>query len=60
MQQTPLPPYGNRFNPVFEGSGGGNRYSGGPGGGVIYFEIVKTLILNGGISSNGRKPYVEY
>ena len=56
MQQNPLDPYGDRFNPILEGSGGGNRFLGGSGGGVVYMEVVTQLLLDGEISSNGEGP----
>lgn len=43
MQQKPFEQYGNPFNPIFEGSGGGNRFYGGSGGGVIYIEVAVLL-----------------
>ncbi|CAK78049.1 unnamed protein product (macronuclear) [Paramecium tetraurelia] len=43
----PREAYGNPFNPLFEGSGGGGNYFGGYGGGVIYFQ-------NGTIETNGE------
>lgn len=33
--------YDNPFNPILEGSGGGGLHlNGGPGGGVIYIEVL--------------------
>ncbi|CAK82391.1 unnamed protein product (macronuclear) [Paramecium tetraurelia] len=49
---VPRQAYGDPFNPLFEGSGGGGNYFGGYGGGVIYFQSVN-IILDGVIEANG-------
>ncbi|CAD8077677.1 unnamed protein product [Paramecium sonneborni] len=49
---VPREAYGNPFNPLFEGSGGGGNYFGGYGGGVIYLQSVNNII-NGRIEANG-------
>ncbi|CAD8156227.1 unnamed protein product [Paramecium pentaurelia] len=59
----PRQAYGNPFNPLFEGSGGGGNYFGGYGGGVIYFQSVN-IIIDGIIEANGessqRDDYIIY
>lgn len=52
------PLYGNPFNPIFEGSGGGSDVSEenslSSGGGVIYIEAIKLIQMEQSkISSNG-------
>lgn len=43
------------FFPVFEGSGGGGKYFGGTGGGIIFI-IGKYLKLDGKIEADGLPP----
>lgn len=55
--------YGDQYNPITLGSGGGNGpngSSGGNGGGAIHLIVNNAVTLNGVISANGYNGTVHY
>ena len=50
--------YGNPFNPLFEGSGGGsNIIKDEFGGGVIYIEATYNVIIDGVVDSSASTNF---